>query len=223
MASGGAPSGVHRRLRPSGVIHRLSIHGPRRTGVLTRTRTPHEQPAPVRCRCLDLPQPDRRRWCHARFVHRQSRCLSSRVRERLGEGRACRLRPKAVTLEGKFFREEPASTATTQRTQFENAQVRITRVRVAPGETLRLTTVGDQPALLLALMPTAIAPSGSAGRSRPDRPHGSTPVTRRAFTRLRTPVKCCAATSRPVRWRVAEPTSRARWCSSPSPPGRRHC
>jgi hypothetical protein len=62
-----------------------------------------------------------------------------------------------ATLKGKFFRDEPAPTATTQQTQFENAQVRITRVRVAPGDTLNLTAAGDQPALLVALVPTGLA------------------------------------------------------------------
>jgi len=69
-----------------------------------------------------------------------------------------------ASLKGKFFREEPVPAATVQRMQFENAQMRITRVLVAPGETLRLSTVGEQPALLVALTPNRIAPEGSPSR-----------------------------------------------------------
>jgi hypothetical protein len=69
-----------------------------------------------------------------------------------------------ASLKGKFFREEPAPTATVQRTQFENAQVRITRVLVAMGETLSLTTMSGEPALLVALTPAGIVPGGSPSR-----------------------------------------------------------
>ena len=68
-----------------------------------------------------------------------------------------------ASLKGKFFREDPVPAATVQRTQFENAQVRITRVRVVDGETLTVTT-GRQPALLVALTPTGITMGGSPGR-----------------------------------------------------------
>jgi hypothetical protein len=71
---------------------------------------------------------------------------------------------EAASLKGKFFREEPAPIVTVQQTQFENAQVRITRARVAPGDTLSLTAGGGQPALLVALTPSGIAPAGSASR-----------------------------------------------------------
>lgn len=69
-----------------------------------------------------------------------------------------------ASLKGKFFREELAPATTAQHTQFENAQVRITRIRVAPGETLSLATVADQPALLVALTPAGIGQGGSPGR-----------------------------------------------------------
>jgi hypothetical protein len=69
-----------------------------------------------------------------------------------------------ATLKGKFFREEPASAATTQQTQFENAQVRITRVRVATGETVAVIAGGDQPALLVALTATRLESEGRSGR-----------------------------------------------------------
>ena len=68
------------------------------------------------------------------------------------------------SLKGKFFREELGTNDTVQRMQFENAQVRITRVRVAPRETLALTTAIGQPALLVALSPTGIVAAGAALR-----------------------------------------------------------
>jgi len=69
-----------------------------------------------------------------------------------------------ASLKGKFFRDAPAPTVTAQHTQFENAQVRITRVLVAPGDSLHLASVGGQPALLVALTSTGVARSGGAGR-----------------------------------------------------------
>lgn len=68
------------------------------------------------------------------------------------------------TLKGKFFRDDPAPTATAQQTQFENAQVRVTRVRIAPGETLGLTARTGQPALLVALSPTGLVTAGGPAR-----------------------------------------------------------
>lgn len=68
-----------------------------------------------------------------------------------------------ASLKGKFFREDPVPAATLQRTQFENAQVRITRVRVVAGQTLTVAT-GEQPALLVALTPTGITMGGSPDR-----------------------------------------------------------
>ena len=69
-----------------------------------------------------------------------------------------------ASLKGKFFREEPAATATVQRTQFENAQMRITRVRVAPGDVVSLNAGGDEPALLVALVQTGIASASGTSR-----------------------------------------------------------
>jgi hypothetical protein len=72
-----------------------------------------------------------------------------------------------AALKGKFFRDEPAPAATTQRLQFENAQVRILRLSVARGASLRVTA-GDRPALLVALTPTAVEPgAGGNGHSAP--------------------------------------------------------
>lgn len=67
-----------------------------------------------------------------------------------------------ASLKGKFFREDPIPAATVQRTQFENAQVRITRVRVVAGHTL-VVAAGEQPALLVALTPIGITMGDSPG------------------------------------------------------------
>ncbi|MEZ5289761.1 MAG: hypothetical protein R2745_01620 [Vicinamibacterales bacterium] len=66
-------------------------------------------------------------------------------------------------LKGKFFREAPIPGTTVERTQFENAQVRITRVRVVDGKVVTVVT-GDHPALLVALAPTSITQDRSPGR-----------------------------------------------------------
>jgi hypothetical protein len=66
-------------------------------------------------------------------------------------------------LKGKFFREAAIPETTVQRTQFENAQVRITRVRVVDGQAMTVVT-GDHPALLVALAPTSITQDGRPGR-----------------------------------------------------------
>ena len=68
-----------------------------------------------------------------------------------------------ASLKGKFFREDPVPAATVQRTQFENAQVRITRIRVVAGQTLTVGT-GEQPALLVALTPTGVTTGDSPNR-----------------------------------------------------------
>ncbi|MBP7776342.1 MAG: hypothetical protein KA371_04385 [Acidobacteria bacterium] len=69
-----------------------------------------------------------------------------------------------ASLKGKFFREPAGQAGTGQRIQFSNAQVRITRVYVARGEAVSLTAAGDQPALLLALVPTGLAEAGGSRR-----------------------------------------------------------
>ena len=66
-------------------------------------------------------------------------------------------------LKGKFHREAPIPTATVERTQFENAQVRITRIRVVDGDAMTVVT-GDRPALLVALAPTNITQDSRPGR-----------------------------------------------------------
>ena len=59
--------------------------------------------------------------------------------------------PVNKSLRGKFFREEYAAGENFQKIQFENEQVRITRLVCAPGKKLDVTTTATEPALLVAL------------------------------------------------------------------------
>lgn len=68
-----------------------------------------------------------------------------------------------ATLRGKFFRDEVAPTGTVQQMQFENAQVRITRVVVAPGEGLELSALTGEPSLIVTLTGTEVARVSSHG------------------------------------------------------------
>jgi hypothetical protein len=55
------------------------------------------------------------------------------------------------TLRGKFYREEVPAGENFQRVQFENEQIRVTRLICAPGKKCELTTDATEPALLVAL------------------------------------------------------------------------
>ena len=58
------------------------------------------------------------------------------------------------TLRGRFFREEYPAGENFQKEQFENEQVRITRLVCATGKRLDLSTSATEPALLIALSPS---------------------------------------------------------------------
>jgi hypothetical protein len=55
------------------------------------------------------------------------------------------------TLRGKFFRESYPAGENFEKVQFENVQVRITRLVVAPGRSLALSASATEPTLLIAL------------------------------------------------------------------------
>ena len=61
----------------------------------------------------------------------------------------------ANTLRGRFPREVAASGENLVKVQFENGQVRISRLIGAPGRALSLTTTAGEPALLIELSPAA--------------------------------------------------------------------
>jgi hypothetical protein len=58
------------------------------------------------------------------------------------------------TLQGRFFRETYPANENFQKVQFENEQVRITRLVCAPGKTLELAAGASAPALLVSLTPS---------------------------------------------------------------------
>lgn len=61
------------------------------------------------------------------------------------------------SLMGKFYREEVPATENFSKTQFENEQIRATRLVIAPGKKFQLTTRESEPALLVALTPAKLA------------------------------------------------------------------
>ncbi len=65
------------------------------------------------------------------------------------------------TLRGKFFREVYPPGENFQKVQFENQQIRITRVVWAKGKKLDISTNGSEPSLLIALSPADFKVSGT--------------------------------------------------------------
>ena len=60
--------------------------------------------------------------------------------------------PKApMTLRGKFFRETPPPGESVEKVQFENVQVRVTRLVIAAGRQLDVRTTAQEPSLLIAV------------------------------------------------------------------------
>lgn len=68
----------------------------------------------------------------------------------------------ARTLRGRFPRDVVESGENLERIEFENEQVRITRLICAPGRTLRVATDGD-PTLLVALSPARLDVTRGSG------------------------------------------------------------
>jgi hypothetical protein len=67
------------------------------------------------------------------------------------------------SLRGKFFRENYPAGENFEKIQFENVQVRITRLVVAPGRGLELSASPTEPTLLIALSNARIEASRSKG------------------------------------------------------------
>lgn len=65
------------------------------------------------------------------------------------------------TLRGRFHRETYPAGENFQKVQFENGQIRITRLVCAPGKALDLSTNPTEPALIIALMPSSFKVSES--------------------------------------------------------------
>jgi quercetin dioxygenase-like cupin family protein len=66
------------------------------------------------------------------------------------------------TLRGRFFREEGSNGKNLEKIQFENGQIRITRVICAPGSSVRFSAGTSEPALLIALSAARLQDSGGA-------------------------------------------------------------
>jgi hypothetical protein len=62
-------------------------------------------------------------------------------------------------LRGRYYREDIPPGENVERVQFENGQLRVTRVVVAPGGRLDLATTATEPALLVALVPARLQTS----------------------------------------------------------------
>lgn len=60
------------------------------------------------------------------------------------------------SLRGKFFRETVPAGENAERVQFENVQIRATRIIIAAGRSLEVTTTAAEPAILIALTPAAL-------------------------------------------------------------------
>jgi hypothetical protein len=60
------------------------------------------------------------------------------------------------SLMGKFYREDPPTTENYSKTQFENEQIRATRLVIAPGKKLQVSARESEPALFVALTPTTL-------------------------------------------------------------------
>jgi hypothetical protein len=74
------------------------------------------------------------------------------------------------TLRGKFFREAPATPGENlAKVQFENVQVRITRIMVAPGKSVAVSTKETEPSVFIALTPATfeVMPNGGSGSGHP--------------------------------------------------------
>ena len=70
------------------------------------------------------------------------------------------------SLFGRYYREAYPAGENFQKVQFENEQVRITRLVCAAGRKLDFSASATQPSLLIALSPADLKMSGGAGKAR---------------------------------------------------------
>src|SRR5262249_11513444 len=70
------------------------------------------------------------------------------------------------SLRGKFYREEYPAGENFQKVQFENEQVRITRLVCATGKKLDISTDANTPSLLIALSPSTMKVSHPKGKAQ---------------------------------------------------------
>jgi len=70
------------------------------------------------------------------------------------------------SLKGRFYREDFPAGQNFQKIQFENEQIRITRLVCAPGKTLELSAGTSEPALLVALSSVAFKNEQAKGKAK---------------------------------------------------------
>ena len=71
----------------------------------------------------------------------------------------------ANSLQGKFYREDYPPSENFSKVQFENEQIRITRLVIAPHAKLDVSTTATEPALLLALTPARLKAKGQKNQN----------------------------------------------------------
>ena len=77
----------------------------------------------------------------------------------------------ANTLRGRYFREEYPAGENFQKVQFENEQIRITRLICATGKRCELTANPKEPSLLLALSAAQLKEKSKPVKLEPGQPH----------------------------------------------------
>ncbi len=70
------------------------------------------------------------------------------------------------SLRGKFYREQYPAGENFSKVQFENEQIRITRVVIAPQKKMDVSTGASEPALLVALNKARFKAIGAKGRAK---------------------------------------------------------
>ena len=70
------------------------------------------------------------------------------------------------SLRGKFYREEYPAGENFQKVQFENEQIRITRLVCAKGKKIDVSTDANTPSLLIALSPATVKVSRQKGKAQ---------------------------------------------------------
>ena len=78
------------------------------------------------------------------------------------------------SLRGKFHRESVAPGENSRKVQFENEQIRITRMVIAPHKTMDQSTNATEPALLVALTQSKLQAAGPKGKARVNLEMGKT-------------------------------------------------
>lgn len=70
------------------------------------------------------------------------------------------------TLRGKFFREDVPAGENLAKVQFENEQIRVTRLVCAPGNAVDVAATATEPVLLIALTPAKFNATDAKGKRR---------------------------------------------------------